>query len=352
MIKKLSEFKLFNKKREKRIPLSMGLEITARCNLDCRQCYINLPVQDKKAETTELNVDEINIIADDAVKMGTLWCMISGGEPLLRKDFQEIYLLLKKKGLLVSVLTNGTLLNKSHFKLFKKYPPRCLEISMYGNTPETYEYVTQSKNTFKPFKKGLDMALNSGLNVIVKAMAMKSTLKELAAMQSLISKYENAAFVVDSLLISRIDGIESKNKTIAQERLEPRDVIAVQKTYSGYKDSCNVKPSVLNKFGGNLFLCNAGINSCWISSDGMVHLCSTLRDPELQYDLRKGGFVKFWNTKVPQILSMTSKKSSFIKNCLYCCDRIHCQWCPALSWTETGELDERVDYCCKIRDNR
>jgi len=82
-------------------------------------------------------------IGREAVELGAFWCLITGGEPLLRKDFADIYLCLKNKGLLVSVFTNATLLNRDHIELFKKYPPRDIEVSVYGVTPETYESVTR-----------------------------------------------------------------------------------------------------------------------------------------------------------------------------------------------------------------
>ncbi|RPH49770.1 MAG: radical SAM protein, partial [Desulfobacteraceae bacterium] len=106
---RLPHFALWKKIGEKRIPLSFELEVTARCNNNCRHCYINLPPGDETALRDELTLDEIGNIADQAVSLGALWCVITGGEPLLRKDFIELYRLLKSKGLLVSVFTNACL---------------------------------------------------------------------------------------------------------------------------------------------------------------------------------------------------------------------------------------------------
>jgi len=97
-----------------RKPMSFELELTARCNNDCRHCYINLPAGDKEAQQKELTIDQISHIADQAVELGALWCLLTGGEPLLREDFSDVYLLLKKKGLLMSVFTNAYLLTQKH----------------------------------------------------------------------------------------------------------------------------------------------------------------------------------------------------------------------------------------------
>src|SRR5512141_2752371 len=119
----ISESPLWERLEARRVPLSFDMEITARCNNNCRHCYINLPAGDRDARTAELTIDEIDEIACQAVDLGTVWCLITGGEPLLRPDFADIYRLLKRKGLLVSVFTNATLIDDTHIELFRKYPP-------------------------------------------------------------------------------------------------------------------------------------------------------------------------------------------------------------------------------------
>lgn len=121
--RKLSEFPLWGKLKHKRVPIFFDLEITARCNHNCRHCDINLPAGDKDAQARELSLADIKKIVDEAVSLGALCCLITGGEPLLRDDFFDIYRYIKQKGLLVSVFTNATLVNDEHIELFTKTPP-------------------------------------------------------------------------------------------------------------------------------------------------------------------------------------------------------------------------------------
>ncbi|MEI7451127.1 MAG: radical SAM protein, partial [Desulfomonile sp.] len=125
----IQDFPLWDKLKERRAVMSFDLEITARCNHNCGHCYINLPANDQEARAKELTVQEIGEIADQAVALGAIWVLISGGEPFLRPDFPDIYMTLKRKGLLVSVFTNATLLQEDHIALFKKYPPRDIEVT-------------------------------------------------------------------------------------------------------------------------------------------------------------------------------------------------------------------------------
>jgi MoaA/NifB/PqqE/SkfB family radical SAM enzyme len=80
-----------------RIPVSGSFELTFRCNLRCAHCYCNLPLNDQDTIEKELATEEVFNILDQIAEAGCLWLLITGGEPLLRKDFLEIYTYAKKK---------------------------------------------------------------------------------------------------------------------------------------------------------------------------------------------------------------------------------------------------------------
>ena len=118
----LPDHPLWERSRDKRVPFGFDLEITARCNNDCRHCYINLSAGNREAQGKELALSEIETIASQAVELGALWVLITGGEPLLRKDFFDIYKMLKKKGLLVSVFTNACLVTARACRFVQALP--------------------------------------------------------------------------------------------------------------------------------------------------------------------------------------------------------------------------------------
>jgi MoaA/NifB/PqqE/SkfB family radical SAM enzyme len=126
----------FGVKLQKIGRFAMGgtIEITPRCNLKCVHCYVahcNWPHD-------ILTFDEICKIIDDLVKQGCLWISFTGGEPLLRPDFIDIYTYAKKKGLFVVLLTNGTLITPEIADYLSIYTPRFVEISLYGATKRVY----------------------------------------------------------------------------------------------------------------------------------------------------------------------------------------------------------------------
>jgi MoaA/NifB/PqqE/SkfB family radical SAM enzyme len=119
----LWDFKLWENMRDSIAPLSFWLELTSRCNNNCRHCYGNLPSVDSAVKEKEITLEEIEQIADEAASMGCLGVLMTGGEPMIREDFFDIYRYLKKKGLLITIFTNGTQITEEHIALFKSSPP-------------------------------------------------------------------------------------------------------------------------------------------------------------------------------------------------------------------------------------
>ena len=121
-----------------KIPLAGSFELTPRCTLDCKMCYIHRRSSDKSAIAEEKDTKFWIDLATKARDAGMLILLLTGGEPLLRSDFDEIYRECKKLGLLVSVNTNATLLDEEKIRLFTEYPPQKINITLYGSSPETY----------------------------------------------------------------------------------------------------------------------------------------------------------------------------------------------------------------------
>lgn len=354
----IKDLALWEKMKGKRNLLSFDLEITARCNQNCRHCYINLPAGDKKAQEAELTLEEIDRIAREAVELGALWCLITGGEPLLRKDFFDIYMCLKKKGLLVSVFTNATLLDRDHIELFKRYPPRDIEVSVYGVTPETYESVTHKPGSFAAFERGMDLLLNGGIKVRLKAMALRSNVHELPRISEYCRRITKDYSRFDPLLHLRFDGDAGRNEEIRAERLSPEEIVAIERADPERSESmekdCDklIMPESSHLGCNHLFHCGTGISDFCVSHDGKLRLCSSLWHPDCVYDLRQGSLREAWSKFVPRVRDMRSDREEFLDKCRRCRIINLCLWCPAHSHLETGEMDSVVDYFCRVAHAR
>ena len=354
----IQDFALWEKLKDKRLPLSFDLEITARCNMNCRHCYINLPAGDREAQAQELTVPQIIDIARQAVDMGALWCLVTGGEPLLRPDFAEIYMGLKRLGLLVSVFTNATLISDEHIELFKKYPPRDIEVTVYGVTSETFDAVTRRSGSFELFMNGINKLKESGVRIRLKAMALKSNLHEQEAIAAYSRALTKDYYRFDPQLHLRFDGNPVRNEEIRAERLNPEQVVALEeadeKRINAMRKNCD---TLINEefthFGcDHLFHCGAGNGSFDVSYDGRFRLCNSLWAEGTTYDLKKGTLREAWFDFVPAVRDMRSQRKDFLDTCRKCALVNLCLWCPAHAHLETGELDGTTPYFCEVAHKR
>jgi radical SAM protein with 4Fe4S-binding SPASM domain len=354
----LSEFPLWDRLEAKRVPFSFELEVTARCNNDCRHCYINLPVNDKAAQKKELTFDEIGHIVDQAIAMGSMWCLLTGGEPLLREDFADIYLMLKKKGLLVSVFTNACLITEDHIDLFKKYPPRDVEVTVYGASRETYETVTRKPGSYAAFRRGLDLLLHNGIKVRLKAMAMRSNVGELKAIAAFCRRRTKDYFRFDPMLHLRFDGDAGRNREIVAERLSPEEIVTIEQADIERSTSLNkncdhfIFPDLGHSDCQHLFHCGVGNSGFTVSPDGIFRLCSSLWHPDCIYDLKKGTLAEAWHKLVPRVRALTSSAPEFLDKCRGCPIINLCLWCPAHAYLESGRLDAWNEYFCQVAHAR
>ena len=354
----IQDHPFWNGFKDKRTPLSFDLEITARCNNNCRHCYINVPADDRSVRTGELTPAYISRIAGEAASLGAVWCLVTGGEPLLRDDFPEIFLGLKRKGLLVSVFTNATLVREDHIRLFRKYPPRDIEVSVYGVTRATYERITRRTGSFDAFTRGLDLLSAGGIPVRLKAVAMRSNLSELPAIERFCRERTKDYFRMDPFLHLRFDGNENHNADIRAERLSPEEIVAIEQADTERSDALRksddglIIPEPDRGSRDRLFHCGSGQSSFTVSFDGLFRLCSDLWNPDCVYDLKGGTLAEAWFDFAPRIQNLRSHRREFLEKCAACPIIDLCFWCPARAHLETGEMDRPVEYFCRVAHAR
>ena len=350
----IQDFALWNKMRAKRALFSFDQELTARYNLNCRHCYINLPANDKAAQVRELLLAEIAHIADQAVELSAMWCLLTGGEPLLRDDFAYVYLGLKRKGLLVSVFTNATTIRAEHIALFKKYPPRDIEVTVYGSTPETYEAVSRRPGTYAAFVRGLDALFEAGVHVRLKAMALRSNLHEMEAIATFGRARTKDFYRFDPQLHLRFDGDARRNEEIKQERLTPEEIVAREradeKRFGALQKNCDTLINEdLTRIGcDHLFHCGAGNGSFNLGYDGTFRLCSSLWAPGTTVNLREMPLRAAWETLVPRVRDLRSRNAEYQATCRKCAIVNLCLHCAAHAHLETGAMDGATPYFCEV----
>jgi radical SAM protein with 4Fe4S-binding SPASM domain len=347
----LPSFGLWDELERKNIPASFELELTARCNNDCRHCYINLPAGDRAARARELSLDEVVALADQAIELGALWCLLTGGEPLLRPDFTEIYVALKRRGLLVSLFTNACLIRQEHVDLFRRYPPRDIEITMYGASREAYERVTRTPGSFDAFMRGIRVLEQGGVRARHKTIALRSNIDEFAAMAAFGRAHTKDYFRFDFLLHLRYDRDAERNAEICAERLVYEEIAAAElsdeERAGALRRECRLAAaSDVPAEPGRIFQCGVG-QGFTIGYDGLLRLCSSLWHPDYVADVRREPLAAAWRRLVSKARAARTRDVAFLERCGVCRLTDLCLYCPAHLYLENGSLTQPTDDFCE-----
>jgi radical SAM protein with 4Fe4S-binding SPASM domain len=348
----LDRFSLWEKIKDKGYLSHVSMELTERCNNNCIHCYINLPADDKKAKKKEITFEEIRRIVDEAARMGCLAWRLTGGEPLLRKDFSDIYLYLKRKGMRVTLFTNATLISSKITNLFEKYPLQSLEISIYGLSQNTYEAVTRNPGSFDAFMKGINLLKENRIPFTLKSTVLPQNFDEIRKMRNFAQSLTGQHLgVVLQLNLGSKYGEGSKKNRIKKLRLPSDKVVEILK-----QDEKRYRKDMerfCQKFlevpqDEHLFSCGAGVSNCHINAYNNFQLCMLLRHPDCTYSLREGSFKDAWEKFVPRVREIRANNKKYQEKCQQCFLKSFCEQCPAWSWMEHGVLDEPVEYLCEI----
>jgi radical SAM protein with 4Fe4S-binding SPASM domain len=330
----------------------LDMELTERCNNNCIHCYINLPADDP-CRAKELSAEKIKSILSEAATLGCLTVRFTGGEPLLREDFQEIYLFARRLGLKVFLFTNATLITPELADLFARIPPRKkIEVSVYGMSQKSYEAVTRTPGSFDAARRGMALFQEKGIPFVVKAAVLpanKGDLDEFEAWAETIPGMDKPpAYSCFFDLRARRDS-EEKNKLINKLRATPEEGIEIisrdRELYM--EETRQFCTKFMKASGDRLFSCGAGHGAC-VDAYGFVQPCMLLRHPETVYNLKEGTLKEALTDFFPKLREWKSKNPDYLARCARCFLHGLCEQCPGRSWMEHGTLDTPVDYLCQV----
>ena len=323
-----------------RIPINGTIETTYRCNLNCVHCYCNLAANDKTTARQELSFKEICDIIDQIVEEGCLWLLFTGGEILIRNDFIDIYSYAKKKGLMISLFTNGTLITPKIANYLKEWPPFSVEITLYGISKKTYESITRMPGSFERCMKGIHLLLEQKIPLKLKTMVMTINLHEIRD----IKRYAQDLgldFRFDPAINPRLDG----SKQPCQYRITPQEVVEFD---IKDKDRLREWKEFCQKFWGPgnpelIYNCGAGLTSFLIDPYGKLQICEMVKNPN--FNLRQGKFKDGWYNLFPKI---RAQKPKVEYNCGRCDLFSLCAQCPGWAQLENNNIEMPVEYLCQI----
>jgi len=347
-----------------RIPLDGSIELTHRCNLRCVHCYLGDQVAIRTRRHEEMATQQVKSLIDEAVEAGTLNLTFSGGDPMMRKDFANLYVYAVKKGLLVTIFCDGVLISDRIIEVFKEFPPRMVEISIYGATRSTYEGITQVKGSFARCMAGIERLHAQGLRFTLKTVLMTRNRHELENMRALATSYD-VPFYFDTAIFPCLPHADnngganrerSDHRRLSVEvaapslhrptelRLPPHEAAAAQLSDpEKVQELAEFYLRTRNANGNDrLYVCGAGQTTFHVDPYGNLQPCTI--STNVDYNLREGGFMKGWNGPIAAIRDI---RVSADNSCKSCDKQALCSGCPAMFSAESDAGGRKSDYVCR-----
>ncbi len=378
-IRKRNQFRIWRNAR----PLlgQLDIELTERCNNACIHCLINRPEHDADARACEMDTALVKDVLQQAADLGCLTVRFTGGEPLLRDDFTELYLYARRLGLRAILFTNARRITPELAQLLARIPPgRVVEVTVYGMHAESYDAAAASRGAFAEFWRGVELLREYKIPFIVKQSVLPPNRHEIAefeAFAATLPRMEKLpGYAMNFELRARRDN-PAKNRFIQTLRLTPDETVAMLARDPNYRKSMR---EFAGKFmgppGDKLFNCGAGHGVC-VDAYGNAQMCMGLRHPGMVYDLRvdchcEERSLRRSNPHIAKLeiasqkpLAMTplhhalaeffprlretrATNPDYLARCGRCFLKGLCEQCPAKSWQEHGTLDTPVEYLCEV----
>ena len=332
-----------------RIPLEGSLDLTYRCNNNCRHCWLRLPANAPEREQ-ELTFDEIKDIVSQARRLGTRSWGISGGEPMLRPDFEDIFDFITRDGAPYSLNTNGTLITPKIARLMRRKGVKM--VSIYGATPEVHDHITRHPGSFELTMRGIAYLKEAGVHFIPQLMPMRDNYHQWTRMVELARSLSPIWRSGGAWLYLSAQGDAERNQEIRRQRLEPRQVIEVEPPDPTYEEAMEAERvhEYQHVAGDDRLFASCIVTRRMFHIDpyGKLSFCPFVKDAAMRYDLRQGSVRQAWEEFLPSLVGLVHGGPEYLANCASCEQREDCRWCPVYGYLEHRRFSAPVEYLCAV----
>ena len=301
----------------------------------------------------ELTADQWLAVAEQARSRGMLFLLLTGGEPLIRTDFRYLLTELKKMGLLVSVNSNGSLIDRDWLDFFRHEPPFRFNITLYGGSEATYERLC-GRPMFGRVTENIRALRQLGIGVKLNASMTPYNVADMEAIYGMARELEIpmqlATYMFppirrDEALVGcndRFTACQAADYSVQWDRLrlEPEQF---QQRAQAMKQGMALPSEDEDCQGtpGEGVMCRAGRSAFWINWQGGMTPCGMMTQPI--FSVPEMGFARAWEeTKA------ATEKIRLPGECAGCRLKEVCHACAAMCVTETGRFDVKPEYVCRM----
>lgn len=332
-----------------RVPIGGTMELLPLCNMDCKMCYIRMTKAEMEQHGRMLSCDEWLNIARSAKEAGVLFLLLTGGEPLMFQEFKRLYTELTDMGFIITINTNGTLIDEEWADFFAKRPCRRMNITLYGKDNETYARLCGNPRGFTQVTRAVDLLKERNIPFRFNFTSTPYNIHQLSDLYDYAKSVQIPLFFTTNIF----PPARKENGGACAPRLTPEQcakahVDGIRITNPGiimpsYAQNYlkRLKDPIFNWASGKR--CRAAISGFWINWRGELLPCGMFDQP--RSSLLEHSFMDAWKHIVPQFRDIP-----LCQDCETCKKRNVCSVCLANCFTETGTTAGKPQYLCDTTD--
>lgn len=349
--------KLWKTAGEKKIPLTGAFELLPICNLKCKMCYIRKSMDEVNESGGLLPAKFWLDIAKQAGDMGMLFPLLTGGEPFLRHDFQEIYAGIQEMGMQVSINSNGTMIDEAMARWLGKHVPTRINITLYGSSEKSYERLCGNGDAYNRVRKSVELLKKYRIPVKFNTSITPENINDMEDMinyaKSVQSPIQVATYMFPPL--RRDNTMFGQNNRLSPEEAGYARVKAdwlqndqewfkiqaarferfVPITKSKLEEQSSTEPKGMT--------CRAGRCSFWVDWQGNIGSCGMYLTSKVS--LKENKFENAWKQVVEE-----TNNIRFSSACTNCPNINLCHSCIAMVHNESGSINGIPEYLCKMNE--
>lgn len=336
-----------------RIPLSGTFELTPVCNMNCKMCYVRMSAQQQESIRPLRSAEEWLSLAKEAKDAGLLYLLLTGGEPFLHPEFKEIMTGLHEMGFLISINSNGTLIDEKTVSWLKNVAPMRINITLYGASDGTYERLCGNPKGFTQTTRAIRLLREAGISV---KLNCSITPHNAADLPEIIAFAKNEKLLVQASSYMFPPLRKDPAMVGMNNRFTPEEAAY----YSAMTEYLlNGEEAFLSKQDddlpplagdaneecievGDKIRCRAGKCSFWITWEGNMMPCGMFPCTESN-NVFDNGFLVCWKH-----VTVTTENIRLPSKCTNCNLKDHCKACAAMVITESGCFDKVPEYRCQM----
>lgn len=333
----------------KNIPINGSLELLPLCNMNCDMCYVRLSRSEMERQGRLRTAEEWLELGRQMQEAGVLFLLLTGGEPLLYPDFRTLYLELKKLGMILTINTNGTLIDEEWAAFFGEHKPRRINITLYGADERAYRELCHYPGGFEKTVQGIRLLRQHGVDVKISSSLTKANREDIDGLIAL-GKELDAPVNIDTYMMP---ATRERNMPFhLQSRLTPEEAAAArikalkeEKGPEAFGQYARQVPFMIDHMipeeekPGHVS-CLAGNCSFTINWQGEMRPRVMLSRPAVP--VFETGFAAAWK----EVIEGT-ERILLNPKCSACKLRLLCRTCAASALLESGSYDGIPDYMCR-----